>query len=53
MHTVMFLQNKLEPASSIERRVDSTRVDADQLIDELIKGTDFKIDESAESKFTN
>ena len=42
---------KLEPASSIERRVDSTRVDADQLIDELIKGTDFQIDDSAESKF--
>lgn len=39
---------KLEATSSIEQRVDSTRVDADELIDELIKNTDFAVDDSTE-----
>ena len=46
----LFFQ-KLEQLSAIERRVDETRVDADELIDELIKQTDFQIDEKAESKW--
>ncbi|ELU13002.1 hypothetical protein CAPTEDRAFT_114552 [Capitella teleta] len=40
---------KLEPSSSIERRVDSTRVDAMSFVDQLIQDTDLKIDESAET----
>lgn len=39
-------RRKLEDPT--ERRVDSTRVDAENLVEELIKGTDFRLDDSAE-----
>lgn len=35
----------------LERRVDTTRVDNEELIDELIQNTDFLIDDSAESMY--
>ena len=40
----------METYSCIENRVDATRVNADDLVNELIAATDFDIDESAESK---
>ncbi len=44
---VLICLQKLDPISgAIERRVDSTRVDADEIIDELVK--DFHIDDNAE-----
>lgn len=39
-------RRKLE--DPMERRVDSTRVDAENLVEELIKGTDFRLDDTAE-----
>ena len=49
----MFTNNtslqKLEAATLHERRVDSTRVDADQLVDELFKNTNIAND-SAEAE---
>ncbi|XP_029655423.1 protein FAM102A [Octopus bimaculoides] len=39
-------RRKLE--DPIERRVDSTRVDAEDLVEELIKGTDLRLDDSEE-----
>ena len=46
--TIFFPMQKREGTSSIEQRVDSTRIDADELIDELIKNTDFAVDDSNE-----
>ena len=42
----------METQSCIENRVDATRVDADDLVNELIAATDFDVDESAESKWS-
>ena len=42
---------KLDSDAKKKTRVESTRVDTDELIDELINDTDFQInDDSAESK---
>ncbi len=49
-HSFSFLLQKLEPASSIEKRMGSTRVDTDELIEEIIRSTDLQADDSAEGR---
>ena len=46
---VSFFQKK-EGGALQERRVDTTRVDNDELVEELIQNTNFQIDDAAESK---
>lgn len=42
-------RRKLDADITKDSRIDSTRVDTDQLIEELLQSTDFNVDESAEN----
>ena len=48
--TFFILCSKKKDGTIHERRVDTTRVDNEELVKEIIQGTDFHIDDTAESK---
>lgn len=50
INKIVLLFQKLDADITKDSRIDSTRVDTDQLIEELLQSTDFNVDESAESK---